>query len=170
MRTSLAFAFLSIAFFSCSTPQGPATKLEKAAVLPLEINENFQFRKTKQFFFNGDPVPVTTSEPILLERQRKAWGAVNRYELERRYGNYYNFFWRTTERADVTIRLEYRLAALGNHVMAKERYYPGAKGSYRSDFDTTGDEYLEFGRVTSWRILMIVNGRIVGLRQSFMWR
>ncbi len=170
MRTSLAFALLSLAFFSCSTPPGPATKLEKAGVLPLEINDKFQFRKIQQSFFSRDPVPVTQSEPVLFERQRMAWGAVDGYQLEERYGNYYTFFWRASERADVTVRLEYRQSALGNYVMAMERYYPQAKGSYRSEFNTAGDEYLESGRVTSWRVLLIVEGRIVALRQSFMWR
>lgn len=170
MRTSLAFALLSLAFFSCSTPPGPATKLERAGVLPLEINDNFQFRKIQQSFFSRDPVPVTQSEPVLFESQRMRWGAVDQYQLEERYGNYYTFFWRASDRADVTVRLEYRQSALGNYVMAMERYYPQAKGSYRSEFNTAGDEYLESGRVTSWRVLLIVDGRIVALRQSFMWR
>jgi hypothetical protein len=144
MRTSLAFVLLLL-LASCSSPQAPATKLERASVLPLELNDNYQFRKIKLYFLNADPVPVTQSEPILFER-------------------------RTLERADVTVRLEYRQSALSNYVMAMERYYPEARGSYRSDFNTAGDEYLEFGRVTSWRVLLIVDGRIVAFRQSFMWR
>ena len=99
MRTSLAFALLSLAFFSCSTPPGPATKLERAGVLPLEINDNFQFRKIQQSFFSRDRVPVTQSEPVLFERQRMRWGAVDQYQLEERYGNYYTFFWRASDRA-----------------------------------------------------------------------
>jgi hypothetical protein len=169
MRTSLAFVLLSL-LASCATPQGPATKLERASVLPLELNDNYQFRKTKLYFWNEDPIPVTQSEPVIFERQWMAWGAVNRYQLEKRYGNYFTFFWRTSERADVTVRFEYRQSALSNYVMAMERYYPEAKGSYESEFTTAGDEYLEFGRVTSWRVLLIVNGRIVALSQSFMWR
>jgi len=170
MRKLLTFGLLSIAFASCSTPPEPATKLERAAVLPLEINDNFQIRKVKQTFFDEGPYPQTQSEPINFERSRLQWGAVDRYQLQRRYGNYYQFFWRTSEQADVTVRLEYRQAALANYVMATERYYPQAKGSFKSEFDTTGDEFLENGRVTSWRILLIVNGRIVAFRQSFMWR
>jgi hypothetical protein len=170
MRKLLAFGLLSMALASCSTPPEPATKLERAAVLPLEINDNFQIRKIKQNFFTQDPVPETESEPVNFERKRLEWGAVDRYQLEKRYGNYYQFFWRTSEQADVTVRLEYRQAALGNYVMAAERYYPQANGSYTSEFDTAGDEYLENGRVTSWRVLLIVNGRIVAFRQSFMWR
>jgi hypothetical protein len=170
MRKLLTFGLLSIVFASCSTPPEPATKLERAAILPLEINDNFQIRKIKQIFFAGGPQPETESEPVNFERNRLEWGAIDRYQLEKRYGNYYQFFWRTSEPADVTVRLEYRQAALGNYVMAAERYYPQAKGSYKSEFDTAGDEYLENGRVTSWRILLIVNGRIVAFRQSFMWR
>ncbi len=170
MRTSLAFALLSLVLSSCSAPQGPATKLEKAGVLPLELNDNYQFRKIQLNIFDEDLDPLTQSEPVLFERERIVWGAVDRNQRERRYGNYFTFFWRTSERSDVTVRLEYRLAALANHVMAVERYYPEAKGSYISEFNTAGDEFLEFGRVTSWRVLLIVNGRIVALRQSFMWR
>ena len=55
MRKFLTFGLLSIAFASCSTPPEPATKLERAAVLPLEINDNFQFRKIKQAFFAEGP-------------------------------------------------------------------------------------------------------------------
>ena len=139
-------------------------------MLPLELNDNYQFRKIQLSIFDEDPDPITQSEPVLFERERIAWGAVDRIQRERRYGNYFTFFWRTSERSDVTVRLEYRLAALANHVMAVERYYPEAKGSYISEFNTAGDEFLEFGRVTSWRVLLIVNGRIVALRQSFMWR
>ncbi len=54
--------------------------------------------------------------------------------------------------------------------MAQERYYPHASGSYKSTFRVTGDEYLEHGQVTSWRVLLIVDGRIVAFRQSFMWK
>ena len=170
MRKLLTFGLLSIAFASCSAPPEPATNLERAAVLPLEINDSFQIRKIKQNLFSEGRQPETESEPVNFERNRLQWGAINRYELEKRYGNYYQFFWRTSEQADVTVRLEYRQAALGNYVMATERYYPQAKGSYKSEFDTAGDEYLENGRVTSWRVLLIVNGRIVAFRQSFMWR
>jgi hypothetical protein len=53
--------------------------------------------------------------------------------------------------------------------MAKERYYPGVRGSRKSPFEVTGDEFLESGRVTAWRVLLIVDGKIVAMRQSYMW-
>ena len=170
MRTLLGLFFVTLALTSCSTVPEPATKLERTSVLPLALNDNFQFRKMKQTFYQPVPPPTTTSEPILFDLVRREWGSLDNYDSEQRYGNYYIFFWRTTEEADVTVRLEYRQSALSNHVMAQERYYPAAKGSFQSDFTVIGDDYLEFGRVTAWRALLIVDGKIVGLRQSFLWR
>jgi hypothetical protein len=101
---------------------------------------------------------------------RLNYGVVTPRDYDEVTGDFYWFFWRARDRADVTVRLEYRQAALGDYVMAQERYYPNAFGSYKSDFRVTGDEYLEHGRVTEWRVLLIVDGRIVAFRQSFMWK
>jgi hypothetical protein len=54
--------------------------------------------------------------------------------------------------------------------MAQERYFRAARGSHRSTFQVTGDEFLENGLVSAWRALLIVDGRVVALRQSSMWR
>lgn len=171
MRKFLGLVLTTFILASCSTVPGPATKLEHANVLPLELNDNFQFRKIKRFFYDDTVQRITTqSEPILVEIQRLNFGAVDGFDLRQRYGNYFTFFWRTSEQADVTIRFEYRQAALSNYVMAQERYYPAARGSFESQFDIIGDDFLEYGRVTSWRILLIVNGKIVALRQSFIWK
>lgn len=170
MRTFLGCIVLTLALSSCATTPVAPTKLEKANVLPLALNDNFQIRKVKQYLYNEMPLPRTTSEPVLFERQYMEWGAANSVDRDMRKGNHYQFFWRAAEEADVTVRLEYRQAALGNYVMAQERYYPQAKGSYRSAFEVTGDDYLESGRVISWRILLIVDGKIVALRQSFIWK
>ena len=97
MRTSLAFVLLSLAFFFVlDAARAGHQAARRAGVLPLEINDKFQFRKIKQTFFDADPVPRTQSEPVLFERQRLVWGAVDRYQLDKRYGNYYTFFWRTS--------------------------------------------------------------------------
>ena len=97
------------------------------------------------------------------------WG-VDRYQLEKRYGNYFHLFLRTSEQADVTVRLEYRQAALGNYVMAVERYYPQAKGSYRSEFDTAGDEYLRMAASPPGGFCSSSMGGSLPSSQSFMWR
>jgi hypothetical protein len=54
-------------------------------------------------------------------------------------------------------------------VQARELSYPAAKGSFKSEFKVIGDDYNEDGRVTAWRAILIENGKIVGLNQSFLW-
>ena len=171
MGKFLALVLFTVLLASCATAPVPATRLERANVLPLQLNDNFQFRKIKRFFYGEETRRVQTqSEPVSFEIMRLTFGAVNDYDIKQRFGNYFDFFWRTSERADVTIRLEYRQAGLNNYVMAQERYYPQARGSFQSSFEVTGDDYLEYGRVTSWRVILIVEGKIVALRQSFIWK
>ncbi len=144
----------------------------KVPVLPLELSADFQIRKSS-FFFN-DPREASTRRPsadlmINFERQRVNFGAVSGYDRSERFGHYFHFFWRAKREADITVRLEYRQENLGSQVQAKEYIYPKAKGSIETTFTIIGDEYAEDGRVTSWRLLLIENGKIVGLHQSFLW-
>lgn len=172
-RLTLLSSLVVLIFLAgCSVlEEGPSSRLPKANVLPLAIDDSYQFRKILLASF--DPAYIeqdTKNDMIRFERSRLSYGAVDSTEMAARYGNYYTIFWRNSTRSDVTLRLEYRQAGLGNYVMAKERFYPDTEGSHRSTFSVIGDEFLENGRVTSWRALLIVEGRIVALSQSYMWR
>jgi hypothetical protein len=170
----LLCAAMFVALAGCATPEGPATRLDKANVLALELDDSYQFRKILTSVFDPNLVEQqvrgNTGGVIDFERARRTWGAVDSLEVSKRHGSYFTFFWRTPKDSDVTLRLEYRQAGLGNYVMAQERYYPAARGSHRSTFQVIGDEFLENGLVSAWRALLIVDGRIVALRQSSMWR
>lgn len=172
MRNALALILPLFVLCACAGPQVPATKLEAANVLPITLDDRYQFRKQKLDFFDDETQRdvVTQSEAAQFIMAQRRWGALDNLDLRQRAGNYYSFFWRTNTGEDVTVRLEYRQAGLGNYVMAQERYYPAAKGSYQSNFQVIGDDYLENGRVTAWRALLIVDGKIVGLTQSYIWR
>jgi len=163
---TLAVVFL----VGCETVPTRAVKLEKAEALPLALDDAYQFRKKKLAFLSGEPLERTADAAVNFERARMVHGATEVFEIRERYGNYFTFFWRTRTGSDVTFRLEYRQAGLGNYVLAQERYYPTANGSFVSEFEVTGDDYLEFGRVTAWRAILIVEGRIVALQQSQTWR
>jgi len=161
---------LALAIAGCSTPEEPANRLEKANILPLALDDAYQFRKIQQNTYdNTQVVPTTISEAANFERLRNYWGAVDSREYAERNGNHYTFFWRAKNRSDITVRFEYRQAGVSNYVLAKERYYPGVQGSHKSTFEVTGDEFLESGRVTAWRVLLIVDGKIVAMRQSYVW-
>ena len=146
-------------------------KLEKANPLPLQIDSHFAFRKETQFLNDPTTFRHSHSEFIDFTRRQYMWPATTRLEQDELRGNYLNFYWWNHGPVeDVTIRLEYHQAGLGNEVLAREFTYPQVKGSVRTIFKITGDDYLENGRVTSWRAVLIVNNRIVALTQSFLWQ
>ncbi|HVE16297.1 MAG TPA: hypothetical protein VNB29_06145 [Chthoniobacterales bacterium] len=169
MRGILAALLASVLLAACATTQKPVY-LEKANVLPVQLDDHFKFRKQDTFFNDPRTYLATQSEAMRFFRYRMNFGVVTPRDYDEVTGNYFTFFWWAHQRADVTVRLEYRQAGLGDYVMAQELYYPNASGSYKSDFRVTGDEYLEHGRVTEWRVLLIVDGRIAAFRQSFMWK
>jgi hypothetical protein len=173
ISTGLAGIASLLLIAGCATTEPPQIKLDKAEVLPLSINSDFTFRKETQFL--NDPATFQRTgqynEALEFERRSYMWPATTALDKEALKGNYLNFYWwNHGQPADVTVRLEYRQANLGNFVMAREKSYTAVKGSVATKFTIIGDDYLENGPVTNWRCLLIVDGKIVGLSQSYLWR
>ena len=167
LATLLAAATLA----ACNATTEPPRQfpIAHADVLPLALSEDFEFRKVTKFL-NDPRFQRPTENPMLLfERQRVNRGAVTGRDVGERLGYYFNVWWRARRTADITLRLEYRQEKLGSYVLAKEVRYPAAHGTTESQIYVIGDEYLENGKLTAWRLVLIENGRIVGLKQSFLW-
>jgi hypothetical protein len=170
--------------------------VEKVTPLPVALDKDFEFRKTKLFFLSEKPSTVgqrtrqTTSTisgksvsgtspsqktatlqdvPITFEREYRMFGAVTGLDRRQRFGNYFDFFWRAKRPSDVTVRLEYRQEKLHEHVQAQEITYRNVRGNYKTEFKVIGDDYLDDGRVIAWRCLLIANGQIVAENRSYMW-
>jgi hypothetical protein len=166
--------------------------VEKVAPLPVALDKDFEFRKTRLFFLSEKAQPATGSRqttsklggksnspsqktatlqdaPITFERQYRLFGAVTQLDQRQRYGNYFDFFWRAKRPSDVTVRLEYRQEKLHEHVQAQEISYRNVRGTHKTEFKVIGDDYFDDGRVIAWRCLLIENGRIVAENRSYMW-
>lgn len=167
LRSGLFIAALFLA--SCSTPPKPV-ELVRAPVLPLALDDDFEFRKVKRFLNQPALFQPTQNETINFERSRVNFGALSADERRQRQGTYFDIFWRANRTADLTVRLEYRQAKLGNDVRAQEIAYSQARGTVKTSFAVTGDNYLWDGPVTAWRCLLIENNRIVAFTQSYLWK
>lgn len=176
MRTTLAVATLPLVLLSmapayaATLPETPQTRIQNPNVLPLALDDRYQFRKVEEFLNDPKYARPSTDPMVNFERQRVNYGAVttivDRLQLR---GNYYNFFWRTRQSGPVTVRFEYRQANLGSYVQAREVAYNHPRGTMETLFQVIGDDYLQDGRVISWRALLISEGKIVGLTQSYLW-
>ena len=172
--------------------------VDRVLPLPMALSDDFQFRKTKLYLLTeaapGQEKSTTTDQTqsatkggklsstapssksntvqdasIRFERQYRLFGAVTKLDQRERFGNYFDFFWRARRAANLTVRLEYRQEKLHAHVQAQEISYPNARGSYKTEFKVIGDDYLDDGRVTAWRCLLIESGRIVAETHSYIW-
>jgi len=192
-----AVVLLLLTFLVVSVPGKSAREepkvLEKVTTLPVALDPNFEFRKTKLFFMsekglkpserahdssnkvggkNNTPnqkTSVLQDAPIVFERQYRLYGAVTGVDQRQRFGNYFDFFWRAKRPSDVTVRLEYRQEKLHEHLQAQEISYRNVRGTNKTEFKVIGDDYFDDGRVIAWRCLLIANGRIVAENRSFLW-
>ena len=172
--------------------------LDRVVPLPMALNEDFRFRKTKLYLLTenapgqqkssdtdstqgktkggklSSTAPSSKSTTvqdasIRFERQYRLFGAVTKLDQRERIGNYFDFFWHARRAADLTVRLEYRQEKLHAHVQAQEISYSNVRGSHKTEFKVVGDDYFDDGRVTAWRCLLIKNGTIVAETHSYMW-
>ena len=192
MKFPVAALALLLVSNASSRPLPEAKILAKVTPLPIALDPNFEFRKTKIFALterapvqkqkltktgeqatnaarSSKSTSVVQEASITFERQYRLFGAVTALDQHERLGIYYDFFWRTRRPADLTIRLEYRQEKLHAHVQAQEISYSNARGSHKSEFRVIGDDYSDGGRVTAWRCLLIENGRVVAETHSFLW-
>lgn len=174
--------FLLAAVLAGNVPGAESPKLlSKVNSLPVALSGDFQFRKTKLFLLSENPpktrrsalssaqVPGIAEASMNFERTYRLYGAITAADQRQRFGNYFDFFWRAKRPANITVRLEYRQERLRSFVQAREISYQNAKGNHKTAFAVIGDDYLNDGRVISWRCLLIENGRIVAENRSYLW-
>jgi hypothetical protein len=171
MKLHLGLLPAALLLASCVTPTAPPVEMPEANVLPLALDNDFEFRKVRRTLNQAEINAIPTrNEMINFERNYLNYGALSDDERRQREGTYYDIFWRARRPADLTVRFEYRQAKTGNAVLAQEIFVPQAKGTMKSSFQVTGDNYQWDGPATAWRCLLIENDRIVAFTQSYLWK
>jgi len=162
---------LTVLAGGCAGPgfQPEPRLLRKSDVVPLALDPSFAFLKTKLFLHDHKLEKTTSSEMVSFERERLRYGTISGNDVNAREGHYYDFWWRSERTANVKVRLEYRQENLGAFVQAQEVDVPAAHGTIETKFKVVGDSYHQDGRVIAWRALIIENGKVVALTQSFLW-
>jgi hypothetical protein len=173
---SLATLLLLSGSLAAVSPK-PSAAVRKPApapssgTLPLALDDAFEVEKV--FSVLIDPVVNGRVDTpwMQIEQGRRYYGAINAFERRQREGHAYTVHWRakTPVPGELTVRFEYRQQRLGSHVQTQEVQFSKVSGRQRTEFTVQGDDYHQDGAVTAWRILLIEQGRVVGLQQSFLW-
>lgn len=148
-------AILAFALSACSsTTKGPGGQISKV-----------KYYHLMPFF-----TPQTTNPTILFERQHFVYGAVTKKDIVDRFGHYYAFFWKTTDRTGpVTIKFEYQQAKSGLSKRVQEQVVDDIHRSNVSKFQVVGPEYQKSGRVIAWRISILRGKEELVSQQSALW-
>jgi hypothetical protein len=167
----ILLAAFCLALASCAGAPPQPYQVAKPQPLPVALDKDFEFRKVGQYFLDpmAKPLSGQINAAVSFERGYRTYGAITALDQHQRFGNYFDFFWRARRTADVRVRLEYRQEKLHAFVQAREVPYPHARGHYKTEFAIIGDDFFDDGRVISWRAALIVDGRIVATRRSYLW-
>jgi hypothetical protein len=163
-------ALFCLVLASCATSHKPY-QVEKPHPLPIALSQDFEFRKVKQYFLDpmARPLSGQIDPSVSFERGYRMFGAITSLDQRQRFGTYFEIFWVARRPAHVRVRLEYRQEKLHAFVQAREVDYPHARGHHETEFAILGDDFFDDGRVIAWRALLIVDGRIVAMRRSYLW-
>ncbi|MEM1084717.1 MAG: hypothetical protein AAGI48_11465 [Verrucomicrobiota bacterium] len=111
-------------------------------------------------------------EPLIdAEQKRRMYGAVGVREQEQRLGQYYTVNWHDEAVGQpVRVIFEYQQASSASKVLRQVQEFDGSSRKGSAEFRVIGEDYLEGGRVLSWRCTLERGGQEVASRHSYLWQ
>ena len=111
-----------------------------------------------------------TDASIKFEKQHYLYGAITHAEQMDRAGQYYNIFWKVTDRSQpVTVRFEYRQRDTGLKVKTREIEVSDVRRNNVTGFQVIGEEFRTDGPVTAWRASVVRGKDQLVAYDSFLW-
>ncbi|MDA1340211.1 MAG: hypothetical protein O2804_02620, partial [Verrucomicrobia bacterium] len=138
---------------------------------PVEKDENISLNKIYTYLNDPAVNKAPLGNPMMVY-EPKYWdhGAILAKDRAERKGNIFVINWQNDGGpADFTVRLDYRQAMSRERVMTKTQDYKNFDGYEKTVLKVTGDDYLRGGKVHSWRISIVRDGKIVAEKKSFIW-
>lgn len=103
------------------------------------------------------------------ERIRRFHGAVSMEERRQKLGQYYTILWQAEAGVEKEVLFEYQQAKSGSKIKTMKRDLDSNASSGKEEFSVIGDNYFDNGRVLTWRISLIVDGKTIASEQSYLW-
>ena len=119
-----------------------------------------------------DQETMGNQDPMLRhEKLRRLYGAVSLEERKARLGQYYTILWSLPEavgaRREVIFR--YQQGGSGSRVKVMSERIAVGGGAGKVEFAVIGDDYFQRGRVLAWQVSLVVDGKVVAEKRSYLW-
>lgn len=113
--------------------------------------------------------------PTGLTRAQTAhilYGTLTAKEKRDRLGQYYTIQWEdNTPDTPLDLVFEYQRAGSSSKIYRHETHYPAGRqgGEVDVHINFSGEDYLRLGRVMAWKATLLLNGREISRRTSYLW-
>jgi hypothetical protein len=117
-----------------------------------------------------DQNTLSKEDPMVdHEKAVRLYGAVSMQERRQRLGQYYTVLWNADAGVNKEISFEYQQGNSGSKIKTIKRHLDVDAVSGKEEFSVIGDNYFDNGRVLTWRISLISDGKTIATKQSYLW-
>ena len=117
-----------------------------------------------------DQNTLSKGDPMVdHEKAVRLYGAVSMQERRQRLGQYYTVLWNADAGVNKEISFEYQQGNSGSKIKTIKRHLDVDAVSGKEEFSVIGDNYFDNGRVLTWRISLISDGKTIATKQSYLW-
>ncbi len=121
----------------------------------------------------GLPGMSWQESPLRANAQYLLYGANTRKQKADRIGDYYHVSWYDAEPTrPVKLVMQYTQALTASEVLTRSIDYPEPRekaGTRKEEFFFNGEERRKRGDILTWRIELLIDGKVVDSRQSYLW-
>lgn len=148
------FCLVVLALVSCASDE--VLQVRQFHLRDTEVERDYNDRTNENQFIRG-------------EINKRVHGAVTQEERDKRKGDYYTVSWKGLSGASpVQVTFEYRQATSGSRVKKIDQKLPAAV-SGKTEFQIIGDDFLNKGRVTAWRMSLYDGSEKLATKTSYLW-
>lgn len=152
MKAILCLVVLALA--SCASDE--VLEVRQFHLRNTEVERDYYDRSNENQFIRG-------------EINKRVHGAVTQKERDARKGDYYTVSWKRLSGANpVRVVFECRQATSGSRVKKMDRKLPAAV-SGKTEFQIIGNDFLNKGRVTAWRMSLYDGSQKLATKTSYLW-
>ncbi len=125
----------------------------------------------KQFTLRDQETSNADDPMVKQEKLRRLYGAVSLAERKDRLGQYYTVLWNLPDAVGSKreIVLEYLQGKSGSRVKTMRRSLSPDAAEGIEEFGVIGNDYFDNGRVLAWKTSLLVDGKTVATKQSYLW-
>lgn len=122
----------------------------------------------KQFTLRDQDAQKENDPMVRNEKLRRLYGAVSLQERKERLGQYYTVLWNADAGAEKEIVFRYQQG--GSRIKEMHRKIPSGTSEGKVGFNIIGDNYFKNGRILAWKMDLVVGGKTIATKKSYLWQ